>query len=101
MNAKPSKREFNAHLIDVCEHIVRSIVKQPELVEVSLDVQREQLTILVSSADRGVVIGRGGQNLMMIESSLLLALAYLDQTGDGSPLLLSLPSLEVRAVNEA
>lgn len=101
MNAKQSQRQFNSHLIDVCEHIVRSVVSEPDLVEITLDDRREQLKISVSPADRGVVIGRGGQNLAAIESVLLLAMRYMGDENRVLPRLSDLPSLEVRAIDEA
>jgi predicted RNA-binding protein YlqC (UPF0109 family) len=100
MNAKLPKRDLNTHLIDVCRHIVRSIVKNPDLIEVTYDDRREQLTILVSPEDRGIVIGRGGQNLSAIESCLALALTHLSGQESRMSRLVDLPSLEVRAAGE-
>ncbi len=105
MSLKLSHEELNRHLIDTCAHIVRSVVKDPDLVEVTLDDRRDQMTVKVSHRDRGVVIGRGGQNLFAVESALQLALTYLDdqasvrKAGNGRPY--GLPSIEVRAIDEA
>ena len=101
MNAKHSTQELKKHLIDVCAHLVRSIVKEPDLVEIKFVDRKDQLTILVSPKDRGLVIGRGGQNLAAIESSLLLALSYLSAGKEAKPRFTDLPSLEVRAIDEA
>ena len=101
MNAKQSKQELNTHLIDVCAHLVRSIVREPDLVKVRFDHRKDQLSILVSPKDRGLVIGRGGQNLSAIESGLLLALSYLSEGREAKHRLHDLPSVEVRATDEA
>lgn len=51
------------NLVELTEFVVKSIVKEPEMVSVKqFDDEEEQITIqvVVSEADMGAVIGRGG-----------------------------------------
>ena len=109
MASKQVNEKLTLRLTELCEQLVQALVKKPEEVSVSYDRRRESLQILVADSDRGLVIGRGGQNLLAIEHSLLVGVQYLiknDQTLNGSPLHLGLsstyglPSFEVRVNKE-
>ena len=104
MGSKQDHSKLTRELVQLCEQLVRALVKDPEQVSVSYQPRKETLRILVSDRDRGLVIGRGGQNLQALEHSLQAAVYYL-QTGTETAKPTShsipygLPSLEVR-VNE-
>ena len=104
MSFKTSHEELNIRLASVCETIVRAVVVEPNLVTVTFDHSKETLVISVSSKDRGVVIGRGGQNLHALEDALQLGARYLFEQSKKTPKAqltsYTLPSLEVSAGNQ-
>ena len=99
MSLNTSYEDLNIRLVSVCENIVRAVVKEPNLVTVTFDHSKEALTISVSPKDRGIVIGRGGQNLRALEETLTLGARYLlRQSKNVSTAQLAsytLPSLEI------
>lgn len=109
MGSKQEKNKLTQHLTELCEQLVKALVKDPDQVSVSYDLRKECIQILVSDRDRGLVIGRGGQNLLALEHSLLVAAQYLTKNSQSvqhssrhSDLSSSygLPSFEVRANKE-
>jgi uncharacterized protein len=61
------------------EYLVKSIVSEPDMVKVSIFNGEEDATILeviVTEADRGVVIGKGGRTASAIRT-LVQAHAYI------------------------
>lgn len=62
---------------DLLTYIVRSIVAEPDVVEVSEGDRRGApvLRVHVAEGDRGVVIGRGGRTVQAIETVLAAAAA--------------------------
>jgi predicted RNA-binding protein YlqC (UPF0109 family) len=89
-----SHEEMNHRLAQLCENLLKSLVQNPD--ELSVKSSRRKFTILVSDQDRGLVIGRGGQNLRSVEDVLLLATEYMPKLD--TPY--ELPSFEVR-VNDS
>jgi uncharacterized protein len=64
---------------DFTEYLVKSIVAEPDMVKVSIFNGEEDATILeviVTEADRGVVIGKGGRTANAIRT-LVQAHAYI------------------------
>ncbi|MAD60011.1 MAG: hypothetical protein CMH49_00675 [Myxococcales bacterium] len=90
MSSKASYEEMNHRLALLCENLLQSLVQDPD--EVSVKSARRKFTIRVSEQDRGLVIGRGGQNLRALEDVLLLANEYMP---DSDPSY-NVPSFEVR-----
>ena len=90
MNSKTSHEEMNHRLASLCENLLQLLVRNPQ--EVSVKSSRRKFTIRVSEEDRGLVIGRGGQNLRALEDVLLLANEYFPK----SDLSYELPSFEVK-----
>jgi predicted RNA-binding protein YlqC (UPF0109 family) len=94
MSSAVSHEEMNHRLAQLCENLLKSLVQNPD--ELSVKSSRRKFTILVSDQDRGLVIGRGGQNLRSVEDVLLLATEYMPKLD--TPY--ELPSFEVR-VNDS
>ena len=94
MGSKTSHEEMNHRLASLCENLLQSLVRNPD--EVSVRSSRRKLTIRVSEEDRGLVIGRGGQNLRALENALLLANEYYTKPDPSY----ELPSFEVK-VNDS
>lgn len=104
MSFKKSHEELNIQLTNVCEGLIKAIVSSPDLVSVTIEQPKNSMTISVSQRDRGVVIGRGGQNLRAIEDSLRLAIRYLladaKKNTSAHSASFELPSLNVRVSNQ-
>ena len=90
MGSKISHEETNRRLALLCENLLQLLVRGPG--EVSVKSSRRKLTIRVSEDDRGLVIGRGGQNLRALENVLLLANEYHPKSDPSY----ELPSFEVK-----
>lgn len=93
MTSKASLEEMNHRLALLCENLLQSLVQDPD--EVSVKSTRRKFTICVSKQDRGLVIGRGGQNLRALEDVLLLANEYMSESDPSY----ELPSFEVRVTD--
>lgn len=69
---------MHSELIAFTENLVKSLVKEPDLVKVQEflgDEEIIQLEIIVPESDMGVVIGRGGKMALAIRT-LIQAAAY-------------------------
>ena len=63
------------HLVELTEYLIKSLVKDPEMVSVKkFDDDEETITIqvLVDNDDMGAVIGKGGLMLLELLFKLLL-----------------------------
>ena len=94
MSSRTSHEEMNHRLASLCENLLQLLVRNTD--EVNVRSSRRKLTIRVSAEDRGLVIGRGGQNLRALENVLLLANEYFPKSDPSY----ELPSFEVK-VNDS
>jgi len=65
-------------LVELTEHLIKSLVKEPDMVSVKqFDDEEEMITIqvLVNDSDMGAVIGRGG-NIANAIRTIVQASAY-------------------------
>jgi len=71
------------NLVDFTENLIKSIVKEPDMVKVKQfegDEEKIILEIIVSSNDMGMVIGKGGKMAGAIRT-VVQAHAYLKELG--------------------
>lgn len=70
-------------LVEFTEYLVKSIVKEPDMVKVKSFEGDEDYTIIeviVAESDMGAVIGKGGKMASAIRT-LVLAKGYLEHSG--------------------
>lgn len=69
------------HLVELTEYLIKSLVKDPEMVSVKKFDDEEDVTtiqVLVNQEDMGAVIGRGGATANAIRT-LIQASAYINK----------------------
>ncbi len=69
------------HLVELTEYLIKSLVKDPEMVSVKKFDDEEDVTtiqVLVNQDDMGAVIGRGGVTANAIRT-LIQASAYINK----------------------
>lgn len=69
------------HLVELTEYLIKSLVKDPEMVSVKKFDDEEDVTtiqVLVNQDDMGAVIGRGGATANAIRT-LIQASAYINK----------------------
>lgn len=69
-------------LVALTEYLVKNIVKNPDVVTVSLDEEEKEkvITVKVAEEDMGAVIGRGGKVANSIRN-IVQASAYINNLG--------------------
>ena len=67
-------------LVALTEYLVKNIVKNPDVVTISLDEEEKVITVKVAEEDMGAVIGRGGKVANSIRN-IVQASAYINNLG--------------------
>ncbi len=69
-------------LVALTEYLVKNIVKNPDVVTISLDEEEKEkvITVKVAEEDMGAVIGRGGKVANSIRN-IVQASAYINNLG--------------------